>query len=156
MSASRGRANLDLEFDLVPEAPIPVGFSGELASELAGFVLRAEGESGAWSIAVALVTDDRMRILHRDFMSIDEPTDIMTFPAELPGAGGGDIVISVDRAAEQGPEHGNSAGRETLYLIAHGLLHLCGWDDATPEERGAMLARQQALIEAFERERADR
>jgi probable rRNA maturation factor len=142
---------LDLEFDLIEEATLPAGFSSGQAEELAEFLLGAEGANGPWSVAVALVDDDRLRELHRDFMDIDEPTDVMTFPAEIPGAGGGDIVISVDRAAEQGPEHGHTAAEETIFLIAHGLLHLCGWDDASDRDRAAMLERQREIIAAFER-----
>jgi probable rRNA maturation factor len=146
-----GAEPLDLEFDLIIETGLPPGFSADAATRLALFVLEQEGMSGPWSVAVALVDDDRLRELHREFMGIDEPTDVMTFPAELPGEGGGDIAISVDRAAVQGPEHGLDPASETLFLIAHGLLHLCGWTDALPEERERMLARQTELLSGFVR-----
>ena len=50
---------------------------------LAAFVLSSEG-TGSWEITVALVDDARLQSLHRDFMGIDTPTDIMTFPADEP------------------------------------------------------------------------
>ncbi|MGI9252256.1 MAG: rRNA maturation RNase YbeY [Thermomicrobiales bacterium] len=144
-----GLPPFELEFDLIEETDIPAGFSSEEAERMASFLLRLEGQTGSWSVAVALVDEARLQELHRDFMGIDEPTDVMTFPAETPGVGGGDIAISIDRAGEQGPEHGLTAAEETMFLIAHGLLHLCGWDDATPEDRAAMLDRQREVLSAF-------
>ncbi len=139
----------DLEFDLLTETEAPADFSPERAERLARHLLGAEQAAGSWSVAVALVDDFRLQELHRDFMGIDEPTDVMTFAAGIPGMGGGDIVISVDRAAEQGPEHGLTAAEETMFLISHGLLHLCGWEDATDTERAVMLDRQREIIASF-------
>ena len=62
-----------------------------------------------------------------EFMDDDSITDVMTFPSGEPGQEGGDIVISVERAAEQGPEHGFTTDQEVHFLFVHGLLHLCGW-----------------------------
>ena len=120
-------------------------------SEIASLVehaLTTEGATGAWEISIVLVDDAELQALHHEFMGIDEPTDVMTFPADADedrGAGG-DIVISVDRAAEQGPEHGSTAEEEVRFLIAHGVLHLCGWDDHDPADRAAMLDRQTAIL----------
>jgi probable rRNA maturation factor len=82
-------------------------------------------------------------------MGIDEQTDVMTFPAgeEEEREAGGDIVISIDRAAEQGPEHGHTTAEEVAFLIVHGVLHLCGWDDHAAEDRAAMLERQREILE---------
>jgi len=59
----------------------------------------------------------------------------------------GDIVISVETAARQAPEHGNDLGRELLFLASHGLLHLLGWDHPDETSLAAMLQRQQALLD---------
>ena len=101
---------------------------------------------------MALVDDRRLRGLHRDFMGIDEATDVMTFPSGEPGVAGGDIAVSVDRAAAQGPGFGHSAAEEAAFLVVHGLLHLLGWDDAADDDRAAMLARQQEIIGGFARQ----
>lgn len=58
----------------------------------------------------------------------------------------GDIVISVQTAARQAPEHGHSLERELLFLASHGLLHLLGWDHPDDASLAAMLARQQQLL----------
>ncbi len=145
-----GNAPLDLDFDIVVEAELPAGLDLDWLRRLARFALEQEGASGAWAVAVALVDDSRLQDLHREFMAVDEPTDVMTFPSDEPGAGGGDIAVSVERAAEQGPAFGHSAAEETDFLVVHGLLHLCGWDDPTPEDRAAMLTRQAEIIALFQ------
>ena len=107
----------------------------------------AEGEAGLW-----VCDDHEMTDLHRRFIGIDGPTDVMSFP----GAGEylGDIAVSYQTAAQQAIAVGHSTQREIAYLALLGMLHLLGYDDLTPAEREAMLARQDALIESFERERA--
>ena len=58
----------------------------------------------------------------------------------------GDIVISLDTAARQAPEHGHSLERELLFLASHGLLHLLGWDHPDDASLAAMLERQERLL----------
>ena len=58
----------------------------------------------------------------------------------------GDIVISLDTAARQAPEHGHSLEQELLFLASHGLLHLLGWDHPDDASLAAMLARQEELL----------
>lgn len=60
----------------------------------------------------------------------------------------GDIVISLDTAARQAPEHGHSLEQEMLFLASHGLLHLVGWDHPDDASLAAMLARQERLLAA--------
>jgi probable rRNA maturation factor len=66
----------------------------------------------------------------------------------------GDIVVSVERAAEQaqegrGGQTGDvrwSPGDELRLLVTHGTLHVCGWDHAEPEEEAAMRALERRLL----------
>ena len=60
----------------------------------------------------------------------------------------GDIVISLDTAARQAPEHGHSLEQELLFLASHGLLHLLGWDHPDDASLATMLARQERLLAA--------
>jgi len=60
----------------------------------------------------------------------------------------GDIVISLETAARQAPEHGHSLEQELLFLASHGLLHLVGWDHPDDASLAAMLARQERLLAA--------
>lgn len=116
--------------------------------EIVNRVLHAEGADGTWSIGVVFVSDPEMQRMHRDFMAIDEPTDIMTFPSdpELDGVMGGDLVISADSADAQAGDHGNTLVEELEFLIAHGVLHLLGWQDGSASERSAMLNRQSEIL----------
>lgn len=140
---------LDLTFVELHPDPSPVT-EQEVAS-LCRYVLGREGGTGEWPLSVVLTTDQHLRELHGEFMGLDSETDIMTFPVgdELPG---GDIVISVDRAAEQCADAGHTLRQEVLFLVSHGLLHLAGWDDATDDQRAAMLARQAALIAEWDQD----
>jgi probable rRNA maturation factor len=139
---------LDLSFSLVTEAEPPLGIVSDELETLAAFVLSSEGATGYWEITVALVDDARLQSLHRDFMGIDTPTDIMTFPADESAGenSGGELVISVDHAMTQAVDWGLSPDDEIAFLTVHGLLHLLGWRDDTNEQRQSMLERQQDLI----------
>jgi rRNA maturation RNase YbeY len=139
---------LDLSFSVVREAEAPPGVADDDLESLAVFVLSTEGATGSWQVTVALVDDARLQSLHREFMGIDTPTDIMTFPvAESPGEiQGGELVISVDHAVTQAGAWGLSPDEEIAFLVVHGLLHLCGWRDDADEQRQRMLDRQRELI----------
>ncbi len=147
---------LDLSFALIQEVEVPAGIADDRLESLTAFVLSAEGATGSWEITVALVDDARLQSLHRDFMGIDTPTDIMTFPADE-SAGeiqGGELVISVDHAMTQAGAWGFSPEDEIAFLVVHGLLHLTGWRDDTEEQRERMLARQEDLIDRWRQQPA--
>lgn len=116
---------------------------------LVPFVLEREKQEGDWSVTVVLVEDATLQDLHRRFMGMDEVTDVMTFPFDGDVAGG-DIVVSVQRAAEQAASYDHTPEREIAFLVVHGLLHLCGWDDRDDGQRAAMLARQAELLMSFD------
>ncbi len=156
MTGGSASQRLDLSFSLVADAEAPPGVASDELESLTAFVLDAEGAAGIWEITVALVDDARLQSLHRDFMGIDTPTDIMTFPADE-SAGenqGGELAISVDHAMTQGSAWGHSPDEEIAFLVVHGLLHLAGWRDDTDEQRQRMLARQHDLIDRWRQESA--
>lgn len=144
------RLAVDTELVVEPGVSAEVTESGIVT--LVREVLTREQARGAWTVVIALTTDQRLRALHRDYMGIDAETDVMTFPVETePGAIGlgGDIVISVDRARDQAGDYGHTTEDEVRFLIVHGLLHLCGWTDRMPAQRQAMLDRQTQLLAAI-------
>ncbi|MGI8689087.1 MAG: rRNA maturation RNase YbeY [Thermomicrobiales bacterium] len=133
------------------------GLDAGWLARLMRFALRSEG--ALTSALTLLVTDDPgIQSLHRDYLHDDTPTDVLSFatasdeafPME-PGYGNylGDIAVSWDTAALQGPEAGLSVEQEVAFLAVHGLLHLLGADDATDADRAAMHDRQRALFRAF-------
>ena len=144
---------------MIVEAPLPPNFDLGALRDLVTFVLRQEGAAGRWAVAIVLTDDDRLRALHRDYMGLDSPTDVITFPLgdADPGPGaslGGDVVVSLERAADQAVAYGHTPGQEALFLVIHGLLHLWAWDDTTEAERARMLGRRAELLSAFNRTRA--
>lgn len=103
-------------------------------------------------VTVRLTDDDEVRELNRTFRGIDEPTDVLTFPAPQgsPGLDGilGDIAISVPYAERQAGLRGVSADQEIGLLALHGALHLLGLDDDSDEDRAAMQAEMARLCPA--------
>ena len=140
---------LSIDVAVIEERPIPGPGSVGAVESLVRHGLTYEGRTGDWEVAVALISDDELRRLHREFMGLDTVTDVMTFP--LGGdERGGDIAISVERAAEQAPDFGMTAWEEVRFLVVHGVLHLCGWDDRDEGSKREMLARQMEIVESWD------
>jgi probable rRNA maturation factor len=89
-------------------------------------VLLAAGEEMA-EVSIALVDDDTMRNLNRQFRHKNKTTDVLTFPGEESC----EIVISVDQARRQARDEKHSLATELRYLLVHGLLHALGYDHET-------------------------
>jgi probable rRNA maturation factor len=139
-----------LAFSFVSETSVPRGVNASRLQQLVEQTLAAEGAAGDWEVTVALVDDTRLQALHRTFMDIDAPTDIMTFPLSLSGkTRGGELVISVDHALTQAAAWGLTPAEEVEFLVIHGMLHLLGWRDETDTQRDEMLARQEALFQQW-------
>ena len=130
---------------------------GTWLSQLAA-ELPAELQAPAYSLGLSLVGDAEIAALNGDWRAKSGPTDVLAFAAQdaglddappMPMPGPlelGDIVISVETAARQAPEHGHDLERELLFLASHGLLHLLGWDHPDEPSLEAMLARQEQLF----------
>ena len=112
------------------------------------FAAHEEGRAG--EVGVRVCSDATIADLHERFMGVSGPTDVLSFPGD--GDYLGDIAVSFDTARAQAAEVGHPVGREVAYLALHGLLHLCGYDDIAPDDRARMIARQDVLLERFERD----
>lgn len=120
-----------------------------------------------------LFTDNAsIREINRENREIDAPTDVLSFPnaefivpAEFddledtqpevfhPDTGElmlGDIVISVEKVVSQAEEFGHSIERELGFLLAHSVLHLCGFDHMEEEERAVMEEKQRQIMDTLE------
>ena len=91
-------------------------------------------------VSIAIVDDDAMKNLNRQFRHKNRTTDVLTFPADEtygdPNRRGrplGDIVICVDQARRQAHDERHSLATEVRYLILHGMLHALGYDHETDE-----------------------
>ncbi len=58
----------------------------------------------------------------------------------------GDIVISIDKVEEQAEKYGHSQTRELAFLVAHSMLHLCGYDHMEEDEREIMERKQEEIL----------
>lgn len=93
----------------------------------------------AGEVAVLLVSDRRIAGLHRQFMNLAGPTDVITFQH-------GEIFISVPTARRHARRFGNSFTRELQLYIVHGLLHLRGFEDEKPADARRMEAMQKRVL----------
>ena len=85
-------------------------------------------------LSLALVNDATMSRLHKQFLNIPGPTDVLTFPMERSTSGevtSGEVVICVSEAKRRGAERRINLERELLLYALHGMLHLAGFDDRT-------------------------
>ena len=120
-------------------------------------------------VNVILTNNQAIQEINREHRQIDAPTDVLSFPMvdyEAPSDFDhvedavedyfnpetgelmlGDIVISVDKVEEQAEKYGHSQTRELAFLVAHSMLHLCGYDHMEEEERLLMEARQNEILE---------
>jgi probable rRNA maturation factor len=98
-------------------------------------------------IDLALVDDRTIRSVHREFLNLDTPTDVLTFPLHEAGEPlSGQIVVSVETALREARRRGLSVADEVLLYVIHGVLHLCGYDDHMPGDARRMRRRQQHFL----------
>lgn len=112
----------------------------------------AEADIRAGEISLAIVTDERMHELNRQYLDHDFPTDVLSFVLDHDPAAGrldGQIIASADYAAREAQRYGWTADDELLLYVIHGCLHLAGHDDAEPQGRAAMRAAETRHLAAF-------
>ena len=103
---------------------------------------------------LVFVDIEEMTELHIKWMDEGGPTDVLSFPMDMPEPGNeavtlGDIVIAPVVAAQQAATAGHSIDHEIFILAAHGLLHILGYDHATPAEEKAMFTLQESIVKKF-------
>jgi probable rRNA maturation factor len=94
------------------------------------------------------VTGDReLRRLNREFLGEDHATDVLSFPSGDVASGYlGDLALSWPTVLRQAEAFGHGPDVEAALLCVHGLLHLLGWDHATPAEEREMTALTLACL----------
>jgi probable rRNA maturation factor len=111
---------------------------GESLARVAERTLVGEGRPDV-ELALSFVTVEEMADLHVRFMSEEGPTDVLSFPLDEDGLIG-DVVVCPQEAARNNPD----VAAELRLLVAHGVLHLLGYDHEVEDERQAMWALQEA------------
>ena len=150
--------NIDFPFDVKEIAEMVV----DAALEHIGCPYEAE-------ISLLITHDEEIHEMNREHRGIDRATDVLSFPMlefDIPGNFSGideemsdgfnpetgelmlgDIVISADKVMAQAEEYGHSPKREYAFLIAHSMLHLCGYDHMEDDERTEMEQKQRMILE---------
>src|ERR1700745_4182710 len=105
---------------------VPVGELLTFAEQLVPLVSKPGRNLIPEEILVVLVSDRKISAIHEQFMGIASATDVITFQH-------GEILISVETAARQAIEYESGLVPELRVYIAHGLLHLAGYDDLSEE-----------------------
>jgi len=127
---------------------------GALVREIVGRELPAGNQ---YRISLHLVSDETIRALNAEHRGKDVHTDVLSFPLHDPSGMGfvlppdrpahlGDVVVSHPRAAEQAREFGHSLDREIGYLVAHGVLHVLGYDHEADADRRRMRAKEEEAL----------
>lgn len=134
-------------------------------------VLLEEGCPYEAQVNLLLTDNAGIQAFNREYRQVDSPTDVLSFPmidfekeADFsiveereadyfdPDSGElllGDIIISVDKVAEQALKYGHSKKREFAFLVAHSMYHLCGYDHMTKEEAHLMEKKQEKVLSAL-------
>ncbi len=130
----------------------------KLIEDCAAAALEEEGIDDTAEVSVTLVDNDGIRALNNQHRGIDRETDVLSFPLGDDENGYeidpdndaiilGDIVISLERAAQQAEEYGHSYRREVAFLITHSLFHLLGYDHMNGEEEKEMFGKQEKVLQ---------
>lgn len=141
----------------------------EIIREIVLEVLDYESCPYEAELSVVLTDNEEIRRMNREYRGIDKPTDVLSFPMlEYPKPSDfswveeeygecfnpetgelvlGDIILSADKVKEQAECYGHSTARELAFLVAHSMLHLCGYDHMEDQEREEMERRQNEILE---------
>ncbi|MSN24553.1 MAG: rRNA maturation RNase YbeY [Geobacter sp.] len=111
-------------------------------------------------LSVSIVGDRSMRIINRDYLAKDRPTNVISFSLQEGDCSGinplalGDVVISADTAAREADEGGMEFFERLSFLLLHGILHLCGYDHerSGEEEAHKMQQKEQQLFRILKKE----
>lgn len=164
----------ELESEILTEGPDGRKFdfdAAEVAQQVCQAVLSAEQCPYDCSVYLLVTDEEEVHRMNLEYRGIDRTTDVLSFPAvpfeaesdfsaveenEMdyidPDTGClqlGDIVINASRVWEQAQEYGHSPRREFAFLVAHSMLHLCGYDHMTSEESSRMENKQESILQGL-------
>lgn len=154
------------------ETEVSFSFSiEETVEKVMEAVLDSEGCPYEAIVNVLLTDNEGIREFNREHRQIDRATDVLSFPnieymtpsdfshveeheADCfdPDSGElilGDIILSVDKVKEQAETYGHSELREFAFLVAHSMLHLCGYDHMEEGEAAVMEDKQRKILETL-------
>jgi probable rRNA maturation factor len=155
-----------MNVDVLDESGVDGGVDVVTLTQLCRFVMRRMRLHPATEVTLRLVDMPTITVLNEKWMGSKGPTDVLSFPmdelkpgrkrepnepdsagdADAPAGYLGDIALCPQVAAQQAPAAGHSTNDEIELLTVHGLLHLLGYDHATPDEHSEMFGIQGRLL----------
>ena len=135
--------------DTNPDAPQEA--DAALLEKAAQAALTHQNAPQPADLTIMLGDDPQLHQLNLEYLGIDAPTDVLSFPANEtdPETGDvylGDIIISVPRAKLQAAAAEHEVEAELQLLVVHGVLHLLGHDHAEAEEKARMWQAQAEIL----------
>jgi probable rRNA maturation factor len=145
---------LSVDFSVEPELAAHWDEEG-ISAVVASIVARELPDVTECVLGVHLVTDQTIQELNAAHRGKDSATDVLSFPLHSgefvlpPGEplNLGDIVVSYPRAVAQAEEYGHSLERELAYLVAHGVLHVLGYDHEVEAEQRVMREKEEEALQ---------
>lgn len=125
--------------------------SSEALEDAASVTLSKTQVSEESELTIVLGSDELLREQNLEFLKIDATTDVLSFNANFTDPDSqseylGDIIISIPRAIAQAELGGHSALYELQLLVAHGVLHLLGFDHSEEDDKQAMQKAQDSVL----------
>ena len=117
----------------------------ELYTQKVSYIIDNEGFTKE-NIVIVFCSDSFLLDLNKKHLNHDYFTDIITFSYTTFDRISGDLFISVDRVKENALKEGVSFERELERVVYHGVLHLCGYNDKTPEEIKEMRSKENYYL----------
>lgn len=141
---------IDIQIDEVFQANV----ESEPLKLAAKTTLQRHPKYSQTDLTIVVGGSDRIQTLNREFMKVDAPTDVLSFPADFndPESGRlylGDIMIAFPQAQSQAEATGHLVMEELQLLVVHGVLHLIGYDHATEEQKTAMWQMQAEVLDSL-------
>lgn len=128
-----------------------VPLDAEVLSRVTAAIFRGEG-ADPLNVSLVVVDDAHMRQVNAEHLGHDWTTDVIAFDfredtldEDGPEC---EVYVNAELAAREALSRGGEASSELLFYVVHGLLHLLGYHDTTPAERGGMHALQRRYLEA--------
>lgn len=125
----------------------------DLISRTVEWVVENQDWKHGGYLNVIFVDNAKIAELNHKYVHKNQPTDVLAFDLSDQNKHGleGEIYISLDRAVEQSKEYKVSFQQELIRLVTHGMLHLFGYRDDSPESKREMNIREEAAIFAMEK-----
>lgn len=115
------------------------------ATWLSAIVAQEQYNEG--EVSIVFCDDEFLHKLNVEFLNHDTLTDVISFDYSVGKEIHGEIFISIERVRENATEFGESFNTELARVMAHGILHYCGYKDKSPSEASVMRSKEEFYLQ---------